>query len=68
VVDLGGNVKQISATVGGAVFAIGSDNIVYENWGGGWHPLGGSAQQISAGLGNTVYAVGSDNAVYENPG
>ena len=71
-VSLGGYAKQISAGLDATghpeVFAIGSDNAVYENRGHGWVDLGGNVKQISAGLGNTVYAIGSGNAVYEKPG
>jgi hypothetical protein len=53
-VDLGGYAKQISVTYNFGepdVFAIGSDNMLYENdaAGGGWIDLGGYVTQISAG-------------------
>jgi hypothetical protein len=50
-VNLGGYVKQISATVQDTVYAIGMDDAVYANTnGGGFVGLGGYAKEISAGL------------------
>jgi hypothetical protein len=69
---LGDYAQQISAgtnTSGNpVVYAIGSDNAVYENTGtpNSWTALGGYAKQISSGMNGVVYAIGSDNAVYEN--
>jgi hypothetical protein len=72
-IDLGGYAKQISATALGTVYAIDSDNSVWEyaSKSGVVH-LGGYALEISAGLddnGNPeVYAIGSDNSLYVDDG
>jgi Tectonin domain len=70
--DLGGYVKQISATANNTVFAIGTNDGVFVNKAGVWSSLGGYAQQISASVplvGNfEVFAIGTDNALYVNDG
>ena len=73
-VDLGGYVKQISATVQGTVYAIGMDDASLH--GCQWHAvftgLGGYAKEISAGLDNNgnpeLFAIGQDNSLYVNHG
>jgi hypothetical protein len=77
-VSLGGYVKEISATVNNALYAIGTDDAVYLTRGGpfptGFVRLGGGGtfKQISAGadlFGNTfVFAIGYNDAVYYNNG
>jgi hypothetical protein len=71
-VSLGGYAKQISATTGNIVYAIGSDNAVYEHTGGIWTSLGGYAKQISASLDVTgtpeVFAIGLDDGLWVNHG
>jgi hypothetical protein len=72
-IDLGGYVKQISATTQGTVYAIGMDDATYaEVNGGGFIPLGGYAVEISAGLdinGNPeLFAIGQDDSLYVNHG
>ena len=72
-VNLGGYVKQISATMQGTVYAIGMDDATYADVnGGGFIALGGYAKEISAGLdtnGNPeLFAIGQDNSLYVNHG
>jgi hypothetical protein len=76
-VSLGGDVKEISATIDNALYAIGTDDAVYLTYGApgsGFARLGGggSFKEISAGadeFGNPfVYAIGYDDAVYYNDG
>ena len=65
--DLGGYVKQISASFDNTVFVIGQNDDVYVNTGSGFSNLGLYAQQISAGkdVGKPeVFAIGSNNVVY----
>lgn len=67
--NLGGYVKQISATLQGIVYAIGMDDAVYASVSGsGFIALGGYAKAISAGLdasGNPeLFALGQDNSLY----
>jgi hypothetical protein len=72
-VSLGGDVKEISATVDNALYAIGTDDAVYLTYGApgsGFARLGGGyAKQISATYNYgepDVFAIGSDNMLYEN--
>jgi hypothetical protein len=74
-VRLGGYVKEISATINNALYAIGTDDAVYLTYGVadyGFVRLGGYAKQISAGadlFGNHyVFMIGGDDSVYENTG
>jgi len=72
--NLGGYVKQISATMDNIVYAIGGDDAVYKNTGSGsgWVSLGGYAKQISAGIDATfgpfVFAIGLDDGLWSNHG
>jgi hypothetical protein len=72
VTPLGGYAKQISATADNTVYAIGSDNWVYENTGSGWVTRGGNAKQISASLDATgkteVFGIGLDDSLWVNRG
>jgi hypothetical protein len=74
-IALGGYAKQISAAMNGAVYAIGGDNAVYVNSGGGWSDLGGDVKQISAGLVSAfpqshpdVFAIGLNDGLWSDTG
>ncbi len=70
-VDLGGYVKQISATAADTVYAIGADNAVFIH-NSKFVRLGSYALAISAGLDSTgkpeVYAIASNNALLVQKG
>jgi hypothetical protein len=72
-VDLGGYAKQISATAGGTVYAIGGDNSIwgYSSRSGVSH-LGGYALDLSAGIDASgtpdVYFISSDHSLRVDDG
>jgi hypothetical protein len=68
-VSRGGGVTAIAATTNSTVFAIGTDNAVYKNygWAGSWAWLGNNVTAIGAGTDTSgapeVYAIGAGNNV-----
>jgi hypothetical protein len=70
--SLGGNVREISATVKNTVYALGFNNVVYVNNGSGFVNLQTTAKQISAGAITNdkpeVFAIGLNDGLYVNRG
>jgi len=67
---LGGGYTSISATSDNTVFALGTNNAVYVDYGSGFWYEGGYLLQITAGLDTNgfpeVYGIGSNNAAFVN--